>query len=113
MWRRGNKYHAKKKEVDGIVFDSKKEAEYYLTLCWMQKAGLVVKIERQVAFELQPSFKYKGKTERAIKYMADFVVTYKDGHTEVVDVKGMRTRDYVMKRKLLLYKNPELDFKEV
>ena len=64
-------------------------------------------------FELQPSFKYKGKTIRAIKYIADFVITYPDGKTEVVDTKGYRTKDYLLKRKMLLHKYPDINFKEV
>jgi len=113
MWRARSKYHAKKTEVDGIVFDSKKEAEYYATLLLLQKSGVVVKLERQVKFELQPHFRYNKKMERAITYVADFVVTYKDGHEEVVDVKGMRTREYSLKRKLLLFRYPEIVFREV
>ncbi len=108
-----SKYHAKKTELDGIVFDSKKEANYYATLLLLQKSGEVVSFERQVQFELQPHFRYNGKMERAITYVADFVVTYKDGHTEVIDVKGMRTREYNLKRKLLLFRHPDMIFREV
>lgn len=107
------KYHNKKVIIDGIAFDSKKEANYYCELKILKMAGKVKDFELQVPFELQPKFKYDGKTTRAIKYIADFVVKYADGHVEVVDVKGMRLDVYKLKRKLLLYKYPEIIFKEV
>lgn len=108
-----NKYRNKKTEIDGITFDSKKEADYYCELKILKMGKVVEQFERQVPFELLPSFKNNGKTIRGIKYIADFVVRYKDGHTEVVDVKGMRTKEYLLKRKLLLYKYPDMIFREV
>ena len=112
-----NKYHAKKTMIDGIIFDSKKEADYYCTLRMKEKATdpkeRVENIERQIPFELQPQFKHKGSTIRAIKYLADFVVTYADGRKEVVDTKGFRTETYRLKKKMLLYKYPDIDFKEI
>lgn len=107
------KYHNKKVEIDGIVFDSKKEANYYCELKILKMAGKVKDFELQVPFELQPKFKYEGKTIRAIKYVADFVVKYPDGLKVVVDTKGFRTKDYLLKRKMLLYKYPGILFEEV
>lgn len=107
------KYHNKKVECDGIIFDSIKEKNYYDELKVLRKAGEVIEFERQVTFELQPKFKHAGKTERAIKYIADFVVKYKDGRTVVVDVKGFRTKEYLLKRKMLLYKYLGILFEEV
>lgn len=108
-----SKYYSKKVKVDGIVFDSKKEADYYCQLRLLQKANIVKEFQMQVPFELQPKYRYKGKLVRAISYIADFVVTYADGKKEVIDVKGYRTKDYRLKKKMLLYKYPEMDFKEV
>lgn len=108
-----SKYHARKTSVDGICFDSRKEADYYCELKILKQAGVVASFELQVPFELIPKYKYKGKTVRAMKYIADFVVKYVDGHTEVVDVKGMRTDVYKIKKKMLLYAYPNIDFKEV
>lgn len=108
-----SKYRAKKTVVDGITFDSKKEADFYCELKMLRMAGEVIDFERQVTFELQPKFKYSGKTERAIKYIADFVVHYKDGRNVVVDVKGDKTDVYRIKRKMLLYKHPDIIFEEV
>ena len=107
------KYGNKKAEADGIVFDSKKERNYYCELKMLKMARQIKDFDLQVPFELLPSFKHKGKTIRGIKYIADFVVTYSDGKTEVIDTKGYRTRDYILKRKMLLHKYPDINFKEV
>lgn len=106
------KYHNKKVEIDGIVFASKKEGDYYCNLKILKKAGMVKSFELQVPFELQPKFKHEGKTIRAIKYVADFVVNYPDGRQIVVDTKGFRTKEYLLKRKMLLYKYPDILFEE-
>lgn len=107
------KYHAKKTTVDGMTFDSKKEADYYCELKMRRMAKEIIDFDLQVPFVLQDSFKHDGKTIRAIKYIADFVVKHKDGSEEVVDVKGMRTDVYMLKKKMLLRKYPEMKFTEV
>lgn len=112
-WYKDNKYHAKKTEVDGIKFDSRAEANYYMDLKLLQKAGEIVRIELQPEYELIPPFTYQGKKYRAIKYRADFLAEYEDGHIEVVDVKGKATRTYQIKKKLLLYRYPDIYFVEV
>lgn len=112
--RKENKYKNVKVEIDGIKFDSKFEAEFYFSeLQWLYAAGEITKIERQKKYLLQPAFKYQDKTIRAINYVADFVVTYKDGSVEVIDTKGVPTPEYLLKKKLLLYKYPDLNFREV
>ena len=95
------------------MFDSKKEADYYCELKLLKRAGLILGFDRQVKFVLQPSFKRDGKTYREISYIADFYIAYKDGHFEAVDVKGYKTDVYELKKKLLLYRYPELIFREV
>ena len=97
-----NKYHNKKVIVDNIKFDSKKEARRYNELKLLEKAGIIKNLQRQVKYELQPSFKYNGKTIRAINYIADFVYE-KDGELIVEDVKGIKTDIYKLKKKMLLY----------
>lgn len=57
------KYHNKKVECDGIIFDSTKEKNYYCELKVLRRAGEVIDFERQVTFELQPKFKHAGKTD--------------------------------------------------
>lgn len=108
-----SKYRAKKTVVDGITFDSKKEADFYCELKMLKMGGVVKDFERQHKFILQEGFRHRGKAERAIAYIADFVIEYSDGHIEVVDVKGMRTDVYKLKRKLLLYRHPDMIFREV
>ncbi len=110
---KGNKYNARKTRVDGITFDSRKEAHYYCDLKRLQKAGQVVGFDMQVEFVLQEGFYYHKKYFRPIKYVADFVVRYASGKTEVVDVKGFRPRVYEIKKKMLLKQHPEIDFREV
>ena len=90
-----------------------KRKNYYCELKILRMAGEVIDFERQVTFELQPKFRHSGKTERAIKYIADFVIKYKDGRTVVVDTKGFKTKEYLLKRKMLLYKYPDMIFEEV
>ena len=100
----GSKYGNKKVEVDGIVFDSKREARRYLELTLLEKAGEIRNLERQVKFELIPSQRIDGKVvERSCDYVADFTYYDKDGRYVVEDTKGMKTKDYIIKRKLMLY----------
>lgn len=108
-----NKYRNRKTVCDGITFDSMAEARYYTELKLLQKAGVVEDIELQPKFLLQDSYKYLGRTVRAINYIADFRVTYADGHIEVVDVKGKKTEVYNLKKKLFLYRYNDIIFKEV
>lgn len=98
-----SKYHAKKIVVDGEEFDSKKEAARYQELKLMQRAGLISMLTRQPEYELIPTQKRNGRVvERALKYKADF--TYmENGEPVVEDVKGMKTREYIIKRKLMLW----------
>ena len=97
-----SKYGAKKVTVNGITFDSRKEANRYTELVLLERAGKISGLERQVKFELIPSQMVDGKVvERACHYVADFV--YMENGTKVVeDVKGYKTPEYIMKRKLLL-----------
>ena len=97
-----SKYHAHKVTVDGITFDSKKEARRWSELKLMESAGIITNLQRQVTFQLLPSQKGDGRTERPAKYVADF--TYQEnGKTVVEDTKGMKTKDYIIKRKLVLW----------
>lgn len=93
-----NKYHAQKTILDGITFDSKHEAERYAKLKLLQRSGRIQNLQRQVPFELVPR---QGK-ERAVKYIADFVYE-ENGKIIVEDAKGLRPRDYIIKRKLMLW----------
>ena len=105
---RRNKYNAKKTKVDGILFDSKKEAVRYSELKLLEEAGLIENLALQVNFELVP----KTETERALNYRADFTYT-EEGLEIVEDVKGKKTDLYIAKRKMFKYKYPQYVFREV
>lgn len=105
-----NKYHNKKCIYKDMTFDSKKERDYYVILEMMLKNNQITDLKTQVKFELQPSFKFNGKTIRSISYIADF--TYiKDGKLIIVDTKGYRTEVYKLKKKMMQYKG--LEIKEI
>ena len=109
-----SKYHSRKVVVNGDTFDSRKEYRRFCELSLLQRAGAITDLKRQVEFELIPAQREpdtvgvrggvkKGKTiELAVKYVADFV--YKEnGKTVVEDTKGFKTKDYIIKRKLMLW----------
>lgn len=104
MAARGSKYHAKKTVVDGIEFDSAKEAKRYAKLRALEDAGKIQGLRLQVPFELVPSFECDGVKYRGMKYIADFVY-YRDGKQVVEDTKGWKTAEYRMKKKLMAYVN--------
>ena len=107
-----NKYKNKKTIVDGIKFDSEMESHYYLYLKHLKEIGEVIDFELQPTFLLQEGFSTKdGDRIRPIKYIADFRVVYRDGHEEVIDVKGKITAEFKIKRKMLLYKYRDITFK--
>ena len=100
-----SKYHSRKVIVDGEKYDSKKEFNRFCQLLLLERAGEIQNIKRQVRYELIPSQRdpETGKViERPVTYLADFVYE-QDGHTVVEDVKGFKTKEYVLKRKLLLW----------
>lgn len=99
MWNGRSKYRAKKTCVDGITFDSCKEADRYLVLKGMEEDGSIEDLRRQVRYELIPAFDVDGKHCRPVYYVADFVYR-EDGREVVEDVKGVRTDVYRLKSKL-------------
>lgn len=111
-----NKYNARKTTVCGHTFDSRREADYYLELLARKQAGEIVRIGFQPSYTLLAEFvDNTGKNQKPITYTADFFVTYADGHSEVIEVKGLRTRDYLLRKKLFLHMMRETDiiFREV
>lgn len=92
-----NKYHAKKVEHDGMLFDSAFERDRYVHLKGLEELGIIKNLRRQVRYEIIP----RQDGERPAHYVADFV--YEDnGNLVVEDTKGFVTPDYVLKRKLML-----------
>jgi hypothetical protein len=100
------KYGSKKVEIDGHVFDSKIEAKYYEQLKWLQANKQILFFRIQPRYLLQEAFRKGGQHHRKIEYIADFEVHHLDGTIEVVDVKGMITTDFAIKRKLFEFKYP-------
>ena len=112
-----NKHKNIKTTIDGITFDSKKEAKRYQELKLLEKAGEIQGLELQKRFVLLPS-QYEGYVrygkkgqrlkdgirciEKECAYIADFVYQ-ENGETVVEDVKGRRLPEYIIKRKMMLY----------
>lgn len=84
-----HKFNAKSVEHDGIKFASKKEGKYYQQLKTLKKSGKILFFLRQTPIHLP------GST----KYVVDFTVFYSDGTVEFVDVKGMQTDMFKLKKK--------------
>jgi len=116
----GTKYHnIKTKASDGKIFDSKREEGRYEQLRLMEKAGEITDLRLQVPYELIPNqyetYERYGKRgqrlkdgvrllEKKVEYVADFVyIDIKTGEEIVEDAKGKRTKEYIIKRKLMLY----------
>lgn len=102
------KYGNRKVELDGETFDSMKEANRWAELTLMQRAGEIYELKRQVPFVVIPIQKGEdGKVlEREVRYIADFTYRRMTDHRLVVeDTKGMKTREYIIKRKLMLYRH--------
>ena len=112
-----NKYQAIKTVVNGIEFDSRKEARRYQELLLLQRAGVIQDLKMQVKYILIPAqyetFERYGKNGQRLKdgqrvlekecsYLADFVYT-ENGKEIVEDTKGVKTKDYIIKRKLMLW----------
>lgn len=110
-----NKYFNKKVLVDGIKFDSKKEAKRYNELKLLKRAGVIKELELQKIFELQPKYiNNKGEHIRSITYKADFFYYDKQKEQYIVeDTKGFRTDIYKLKKKLFEYVYPNLTIEEI
>lgn len=97
------KYNNRVVNRDGMTFDSVREYRRFCELALLERAGQITELQRQVKFELIPSQKIDGKVvERACTYVADFVYT-ENGKKVVEDTKGFKTKDYIIKRKLMLH----------
>lgn len=99
-----SKYNNERIRVDGILFDSKLEADFYSDLKLQLKAGVIRGFCRQPEFILVEGF----GARKPVIYKADFIVFRKDGTAEIIDVKGMETEVFKMKRKLFQSRYPGL-----
>ena len=101
-WPQESKYHNKRVTVDGITFDSVKEASRFQELRMLERAGEITGLVRQQKIELIP----KTKLYRACYYVCDFIYFDKrENKTIYEDVKGGRTKEYLLKRKLLYWRH--------
>ena len=116
FFRNKPKYKNRKVNIDGVQFDSMKEYWRFAELKKMQAEGKIIDLQRQVKYILLPAQREpdtigkrggvkKGKLlEREVAYYADFVYRLADTGTLIVeDTKGMRTTEYIIKRKMMLY----------
>ncbi|MDR3563413.1 MAG: DUF1064 domain-containing protein [Negativicutes bacterium] len=109
------KYHNEKINLDGLVFDSKKEAAKYAELLLLKRAGIVAEFKHHPRpFVLKEGYRCQQTKRwiRPITYTPDFWVKYADGHEVWIDTKGYRTEVYRIKLKLFLERYPELEFIE-
>ena len=100
-----NKYNARRVTVDGISFDSRKEADYYSALKLQLRAGLIK------GFCRQPRFPLTENSLRAVEYVSDFIVFNNDGTADIIDVKGMETDVFRLKMKQMRERFPKLEVK--
>ncbi len=99
-----SKYNSKKISVDGIIFDSQAEANYYCQLKILLKAGEIDGFCRQARFVIT-----EGKNgEKGTEYVTDFIVFLPGGKYRIVDVKGVKTDIFKLKVKCLREKYPKL-----
>lgn len=103
------KYNNKRTRADGILFDSKMEAEYYSYLKLQLSAGEIKGFCRQPKFILVEGF----ADQRPITYSADFIVFNLDGTAEVIDVKGMETEQWNRTKKMFQAKFPRMELKMI
>lgn len=121
-----SKYHNRKIEINGIRFDSRKEAQRYVQLMHAMRVGAIRDLRLQVDFTIQEAYTdCQGNRIRAIRYRADFAYNltgllpfgisaedrdvwsrYIMSGTETVieDVKGVKTQTYKLKEKLMAKK---------
>ena len=95
MTQRQGKYNAKKAEVDGFIFASRREANRYSELKLMEYAGEIKDLE------LQPKYPCEVNGQLVCTYIADFRYHLKSGREVVEDAKGVKTDVYRLKNKLV------------
>ena len=101
-----SKFNAKPTHVDGIRFASKREAHRFTELKCLERAGIISHLE------LQPRFPLIVGGKVVCTYIGDFRYL-ENGKSVTEDVKGFKTGEYIIKRKLLMALNPALDHREI
>lgn len=110
------KYNSRKTEVNGIRFDSRLEADRYIQLLNMEKAGQISQLKLQPEFQISKGWTdpRTGEKIRSRFYKADFMYC-DDRETRIIveDVKGMETAEFKLKWDLVRSEYPEFDFRKV
>lgn len=99
--QRANKYRNRPREVGGEHYRSGREAKRHQELLLLQRAGAIAGLVREVPFVLAQAVVLDGRNKPALRYVADFVYSTKDGRQVVEDCKGVRTPVYRIKRHLM------------
>jgi len=102
-----HKYQNQPTVLDGIRFDSKREANRYAELKILEKAKVISNLQLQVAFPIIPAQTGGLRKELAASYVADFVYM-ENGKQIIEDTKGVKTKDYLLKRKLMKLQGLEI-----
>ena len=101
-----------KRTYKGIQYDSELELKFFKEIVEVGlENGTIKGYKRQVKYELQPKCKYKDENILAIKYVADYVLTYADDSIIVWDVKGQADATAKLKKKMFHYRYPEIDYR--
>jgi hypothetical protein len=90
-----SKFHSFKQKVDDITFDSMGEAERYGELKLMEKSGLISDLE------IKPVYELKINNQLICKYIPDFRYKFPSGKVVVEDFKGVKTKLYLIKKRLM------------
>lgn len=91
-----HKFNAVRTKVDNVSFSSKKEAAYYSALKKRKEAGEIIFFLRQVPFHLSAG----------LRYTVDFMEFHADGTVHFTECKGFKTKDYIMRKKLVEHEYP-------
>lgn len=109
-----SKFHAYKATIDGIQFDSLNESRYYVFIKQIRdnkqetEHGKLLSFEMQKPYTIVPAYVKNGHRIRKMEYLADFVLHYEDGTERVIDVKGVETEVFKLKKKFVEYVYPEV-----
>src|SRR5690625_4823265 len=104
--KRKSKYNNQRVTVDGYTFDSKMEAEYYHQLKLRKRANDIKDFKLQTRYLLQKRFRKNAKKYNKIEYIADFEIIHNDETRELIDVKGVRTQVFNIKKKMFHKRYP-------
>ncbi len=98
---RASKFHATRTEVDGIAFQSKREARRWQQLRILEAAKQIRNLRRQVPYPIVVVNLETGEIVTVSRYFADFVYEDLTGAEVIEDAKGFKTETYKLKKRLV------------